>query len=166
LQSFITPQGWFGRLGDWLMVLIMYLAQGTFKETPQRTHFWNNTKFQSGELPLAYVGTGSLHCPGDVDANPPFWFFIPRFHIPILGGWRTFVVLDVLDSGPWHIGWVAKHGFVGVSRIPLHGPVRMTIGPGDTTFFAIKSDGTPRDLHYLDDGRIGEAGEWRHVPLL
>ena len=148
------------------MVLIMYLAQGTFKETPQRTHFWNNTKFQSGELPLAYVGTGSLHCPGDVDANPPFWFFIPRFHIPILGGWRTFVVLDVLDSGPWHIGWVAKHGFVGVSRIPLHSPVRMTIGPGDTTFFAIKSDGSICNLRHIGKGRIGKAGKWRHVPLL
>jgi hypothetical protein len=149
------------------MTPVMYLAQGTVWEKSQRTHFWNNTKFKKGSLRGILSTVDCVDCAGDENACLPLWLgFFPRFHIPVLGGWRKFVVFDVSNLGPWHIGWVTSHGFVGVSRIPLSGPVRMTIGPGDSTFFAVKNDGTIYRLEKIGEGLIGQAGEFRHVPLL
>lgn len=159
----VVPQGFVGAAADWLMQPLMYVAQGTVWERPQRTHLWNNTKLKHHRLELE--SEGLVHCAGDPSASEALWFGLPRFHVPVLGGWRKFVALDVGNCSSWHIGWITDHGFVGVSRVPLVGPVRMTIGPGDSTFFALKHDGTQYRLRLIGEGLIGEAGEFRQLPL-
>lgn len=160
----IRPQGHIGAFADWVLQPLMYAAQGTFQETPQRTHMWNNVKLKPHQLSIDR--DLCIHHMGDEDAVKPWWFGLPRFHVPILGGWRRFVALETTESGSWHVGWLTDHGFMGVSRIALSGPVRMTIGPALSTFFAVRKDGSQVPLRRLGEGFIGEAGRFRHLPLL
>ena len=162
----VKPQGFIGRIADWLLLPVMYLLQGTVWEKPQRTHVWNNTKFKQSALRSQLSDESLLVHPGEPGANAPFWFGIPRFHMPLFGGWRKFIVLETPSLGAWHVGWVTTHGFVGVSRVPINGPVRVLIGPGESIFFAIKEDGTVYRIRKVGEGLIGEAGEFSHVPLL
>ena len=167
MKKCIQPQGTVGQLCDWLILPIMYVLQGTVYETPQRTHIWNNLKLNREvlkfTLPLCegFVGNPS--------ACKSLWLgFIPRFHMPLFGGWRTFVVLQAATNQEeqWFIGWFHETGPVGVSKIPLSGPVRMTIGPDPVCFFAFTKAGEQLPLQRIGQGKIGEAGEFRHVPLL
>ncbi len=120
------------------MVPIMYFFQGNLAEVPQRTHVWNNQKFQDWRYPMD--DTVTYLCPGDDQAilrgrGLVAWF---RFHAPILGGWRRFHVLEPIDDvGSWHVGWHnwdRGGNFAGVSLIPLRGPVRVLMGPGPIRF--------------------------------
>ncbi len=149
------------------MVPIMYLLQGTLWEKPQRTHFWNNQKFTNAEAARYNLPGIGVYVEGDKQAKSPYLFgFIPLFHMPIFGGWRKFVVLTPAGHGPWHIGWYTDHGFVGASRVTIHGPIRMTIGPGGSRFFALDMNGQFLPLMEVDQGLIGEAGDFRRIPLL
>lgn len=103
---------------------------------------------------------------GDVTASKRFWFGLPLFHIPVLGGWRRFMVLEPSLDVSWHVGWIADDGIIGVSLIQLEGSVRVTIGPDMSTFFAIRADGSQLPLRRMGEGLIGEAGRFRHVPLV
>jgi hypothetical protein len=148
---------------------VMYLAQGTCSEVPQRTHPWNHIKLHRSVIKDFFhqpLGEGVL---GDPDACDPYWYGLPRFHVPILGGWRQFVVFKGVteeEDQSWHIGWFAQNGFVGISRVQLRDKVRMTIGPKDTQFFALTSQGYQIPLIKCGEGHIGEAGEFSHIPLL
>lgn len=166
MHRLVKPQGLLGRMADYLLMPVMYVAQGNIREAPQRTHFWNNQKFERSELHHALDAAYSLCVLGDGAAAVLYRYCIPLFHIPVFGGWRRFVVLEAENSDHWHIGWAADHGFVGASCIQLRGPVRMTIGPGDTTFFAVTTDGTPCRVRQIGSGLIGEAGQWCRTPLL
>ena len=166
MQSLVHPLGVIGRVADWFMKFIMYTTQGTLWETPQRTHFWNNDKYEREILRLIPKPM-DLGFAGDPDACAPWWLgFIPRFHIPILGGWRKFVVLQAATDEDWFIGWFHESGMVGISNVPLCGAVRMTIGSKNVRFFALTRSGEQVSLIKIGEGKIGEAGEFRHVPLL
>lgn len=167
----IKPQGVLGYLADVMMLPIMYLLQGTFKESPQGTHRWNNKKITSQytrEKILNYFPLITFS--GDAVASKRWLLgFIPLFHMPIFGGTRTFVVLEPSDfNGFWFVGWYlpGDNGLIGVSRVPLGDKVRLTIGPDKVSFFAVSLAGKPLQLSQVGMGKIGKAGDFAEIPLL
>ena len=167
----IKPQGLVGWLADMLMIPFMYILQGTLAESPQQTHRWNNVKiwdWRRRHTILQKFFFIAFH--GDAKARKSLLFgFIPLFHMPVFGGWRTFVVLEpVCYDGVWFVGWHPADGsdLIGISRVPLYGQVRLTIGPDEVSFFAINVDGNPIELRQVGKGKIGQAGTFAKVPLL
>lgn len=158
-------QGHLGRIADMLMVPVMYLLQGNFRETPQRTHRWNNHHLRN--LEVDHLDADNiLFVDGDPGANERWFGPIPLFHMPVFGGWKKFVVVEpVHQVDEWFIGWVAFDA-LGVSRIPLQGPVRLGIGPRQAEFFALDSQGKQIELSKVAVGHIGSAGEYSDVLFL
>jgi hypothetical protein len=162
----VKPQGLIGRIGDMLMLPIMYLLQWTLREVPERTHFWNNIKIKDGwSLDRILSHCYFLAFRGDPAATrAKLWGFIPLFH---MGGWKTFKVLEPVNhTGQWFIGWYVADVLCGVSRIPLSGPVRVLIGPGEVSFFALDTHGRTLPLQQIGTGRVRQAGAFAKVPLL
>lgn len=161
----IKPQGKIGKVADALMKPLMYLLQGTFAEEPQRTHRWNNYYLRN--LAVDHLEADKIEIvPGDTDARKRWLGPIPLFHVPLLGGWRKFVVLQPCDYvGIWYIGWVA-YDAQGISKIQLSGPVRLGIGPRQAQFFGLDEDGKQIDIEVIGYGEIGRAGKYARVPLL
>jgi hypothetical protein len=147
----------------------MYLAQGTVREVPQRTHRWNNYKYH----PAATLAKeAKVRVKGDPKALREAWLgLIPLFHIPILGGWREYVVLEPAeDTVKWHVGWgqAVNMGMseYGVSSITLRGGVRMLRGPKTVCFFGLTRRGRQIPLRIVGYGRIGDRGPYSKLPLL
>jgi hypothetical protein len=166
----VRPRGAFVtfiyHLLDLILVPFMYLAAGTFSEAPQQTHRWNYTKFRPKYVRERLRGSRAIRICGVSTECDPWWHFIPRFHIPIFGGWRHYVVLTPRDHiGAWHVGWWTRKGSA-ISRIPLHGPVRMLRGPKDTWFFAVDKDGNQLVIDSLGTDMVGSGGEFSRLPLL
>lgn len=159
----VPPLGLVARILDVLMVPIMYLVSGTIREEPQRTHKWNNKKLTLNEG--NHLGSeGMVHCIGL--RNIRVWKVF--FHIPILGGWRNYVVLEPQDDGQrWHVGWVLPNRAGGISRISLRGSVRMLLGPGDVSFFGVSEDtNTQIRIRKIGNGKIGDGSVYARIPLL
>jgi hypothetical protein len=157
-------QGYLGRIADYLMMPIMYVLQGTIHEVPQRTHRWNNIHLRNLEIDHLHADWVVI-VPGDQTANERWFGLVPLFHMPIFGGWKKFIVIaPVEESGEWYIGWVAFDA-LGISRIPLTGPVRVCIGPRQGQFFGLDADGRQIPISRVGEGVIGKAGKYSHIPL-
>jgi hypothetical protein len=157
LRLDILPEGLIARFADCLMVPLMYLLSGTFSETPQRTHRWNTKKWRFS-FPLEREKMVSFKGRRDSDC------WIPLFHMPILGGWRHYVVLEPEADVEWHVGWYFPDRF-GVSRIPISGRVRMLIGPADVSFFAVCA-GWQIPIRCVGEGDIGDRCRFSKTLLL
>lgn len=160
----LNPLSRLERIADTLMVPIMYVLAGTFKEAPQQTHRWNNKKLSRSNV--QHLNTAhcvvNLGIPGEAIR----WFGkVPRFHIPILGGWRKYLVLEPEVNGVWHVGWIC-HDVIGVTRIELVGPVRLLLGPKPVTFFGVDAEGYQIPLREIGSGIVGKGGLFSKVPLL
>lgn len=165
----VSPLPWYTRVGDRLMVPIMYVVSGTFNESPQQTHQWNNQKLSSSDTDylIDVKGVkGTVYQNGSERARRQWKWIIPIFHMPIFGGWKKYVVIAPENTKKmWHIGWIADHA-KGVSLIPIVGPVRLLIGLGDVRFFGIYPDGSQINIHVVGYGIIGDGCQWKDVPLL
>lgn len=167
---FVLPLGRLAKLADVALVPIMYLVSMSFVDAPQRTHFWNNTKL--GPYDVVYLTQEMVVFLRAVKARKP-WLakFIPLFHMPIIGGWKQYVVLKPVHyneepfEGDWYIGW-STLDLIGVSRIPNKGPVRLLRGPAPVCFFAIDMDGKQLKLKKDGEGTIGKRCEFSRLPLL
>lgn len=134
-QINIEPLGTWARRADKLLVPFMYVAAGTFRESPQRTHRWNNRQLTPKE---AYrLDLSEDYCVTRANELETClrwkWGFIPLFHLPIFGGWRKYIVLTPKDftyEKEWRLGWHTK-SLTGVSRIPVRNRVRALVGDGD-----------------------------------
>ncbi len=162
----VRPLGWLARIADVLMVPLMYLIAGTFSEAPQRTHIWNNTKL-SKETTKNLSKNYAITCKGDERAVGRNGILDLRFHLPIFGGWKKYVVLCPVDaSQDWYIGWISSID-AGVSRIKLRGPVRMLLGPSEVTFFGLNTETNEQiNIKERGSGRVGDTGPHTQVPLL
>ena len=156
----VRPIGKLARLADMLMRPIMYLVSGTFKEKPQETHAWHVQVLNAEQKDrLDRSGDGMMvNCEGvkAIKRNNHWWSF--WFHIPIFGGWNQYVVLSVPEcTGKWHIGWDTPDQ-TAISRLQLGsaGSVRMLLGPGRVSFFALSDHGF--QIHLYEDGR-GQVGD-------
>ena len=162
----VTPLSLWEEMLDFLWIPSMYLASGTVCEVPQQTHPWNRRSL-SYEERLSLNPDLNHHEPGDNEAASPWLLgFIPRFHLPIIGGWRNYVVIKPVQQNMshWYVGWV-NAGACGVSRLPLTGPVRLLIGPENTDFIGLDEDGFQIKVKKTGKGRIGTGGRYAHLPL-
>jgi hypothetical protein len=155
-----------GRLADKMFKPFMYLVAGTIWEAPQGTHFWNNQKIGSDVTQQLDYGDMVINCDSDTSIHKRRFLHIPIFHIPILGGWRDYLVIEPSESqSKWYIGWVGDES--GISRIPITGNfVRVLVGSQDAIFFGINERGEQIKLFPTPmRGRIGEGGSFADVPL-
>lgn len=161
----IVRQGAVGRMADWLMTPVMYALQGNFSEQPQRTHRWNNQHLCNFDI--SHLRAHDIVIvEGDIGANKRWLGPLPLFHMPVFGGWSKFVVLEPsIPVTEWYVGWVAFDA-LGVSMIPLNGPVRLGIGPRQAQFFALNANGEQLPLAVIGEGRVGQAGQFKDVPFL
>lgn len=159
------PLGWLAKLGDLLFVPIMYLVSGTFRESPQQTHHWNCVGLKSSQVD--YLDSNKMVlCKKIQKSSPRLVFF---FHLVILGGWRNYVVLKPAEEccHDWYIGWITLDDtIIGVSRIPISGSVRMTVGGKDIRFFGINRLGDQVFIKKIGTGIIGDGGLYSKIPLL
>lgn len=160
----MVPISKISKIVDVFMIPIMYILVGTFKETPQKTHFWNNTKLM--KLEVRYLDTSQSVLIQGIPSKAKRWFgIIPRFHIPILGDWRNYVVLEPKVSGIWYVGWISTD-VIGITQIQLTGPVRLLRGQEFVTFFGVNADGYQIPLKKIGFGVIGNGGPFAKLPLL
>lgn len=154
------------------MAPLMYLVQGCF-EKPQQTHVWNNIKFRTDEERAIFNRDSMLTIHGDPTICSGRWYSlgkigirIPIFHIPILGGWREYVVVAPQDPcvGLWCPGWWTPD-VVGVSQLRSRGAVRLLRGPQDAQFFGVDGKGMQIRLKIVGYGRIGNHDPYAHLPL-
>ena len=160
----IKPLNKLERLADILMTPIMYLVSGVFSESPQKTHLWNNIKISENEaeelnITLMQKVDG---VPNKVTKNSGI-----RFHCPIIGGWREYVVICPVNSEikDWYAGWHNKQ-ITGISRIKLSGSVRLLIGFDQTFFFGISTEGEQIPIRVIGCGRLGIKSQFSTRPLL
>lgn len=159
LQSLLS------KIGDYLMLPVMYLLQGNVREVPQQTHFWNNKKYHAKNL--TFLSSEMIvTVKNDEDATQRYLGIIPIFHMPIIGGWKKFVVLAPrTQQDIWYIGWVAGD-VIGISQIKLDDKVRVLRGPSIVQFFGINEHGQQIAIDLISEGKIGDAGKYSQVPLL
>ncbi len=156
--------GFFARVLDILMVPLMYVVSGTFLEKPQQTHRWNVQNINNEEIKHLQAD-GMIRCAG-VDAILRRHWWDLRFHIPIFGGWRNYVVLYPKEYwGSWHVGWLLRPRH-GVSQVSVVGPVRMLLGSEEISFFGITDDGFQIPLELIGKGKIAGGGPYTNIPLL
>jgi hypothetical protein len=162
----IKKQGILSKVGDLIMLPIMYFVQGNVYEVPQKTHMWNYQTLRAPEIQEinpAYC----VELDKDPSAIRQFTGLIPFFHMPIFGGWKNFVVLEPLDTVNtyWNVGWTLGN-LVQVSRIQITQKVRLLTPPLPVQFFGIDSNGTQIQIQTVGHGKVGEAREYAKVPLL
>ena len=161
----IVRQGVVGKMADIFMLPIMYLLQGNIREVPQRTHRWNNQHMNNNSV-RDLQSEMIVFADGQPTAHRRWLGPIPLFHMPIFGGWKKFIVIEpTQEIEEWFVGWVAFDA-LGLSKIPLTGPVRLGVGPRQAEFFGLAADGVQIPLRIVGEGVIGKAGHFSHIPLL
>lgn len=160
----IKKQTFLGRTADYLMLPVMYLLQGVFNESPQRTHRWNNMHLKNVDI-NTLESDKIIFFDGDVSAQRRWLGPIPLFHMPVFGGWKKFgVIKPVKEIEEWFIGWVAFDA-LGVSQIPLKNKVRIGLGPRQAEYFGLDTQGRQISIEIVGEGYIGKAGLFARVPF-
>ena len=131
-------------------------------ERPQETHNWHIQKLKEGTA-LDQSMTVKVAGKGD---SPFKKAGGPLFHMPIIGGWREYVVLHA-DAPVWHVGWAIPSGAY-LNALPITDPkVRLLRGLAgwEVTFLAFDSTGNQIPLKVVGEGAIGD-GQHGSVRLL
>jgi hypothetical protein len=160
-----TPYPLWKKILDAVLLPVMYLVSGTLSERPQQSHTWNFVSIPTEHQ--SRITQAELYTPTPVQSTQKWLFgFFPIFHIPLLGGWKHYHVLRPKTyDGVWHIAYTAGD-IREYSLIPLTTPVRMLIGPDSVSFFGIDEAGNYIPVEKIGEGRIGDGGEFTHLPLL
>ena len=161
----LKDQSIVSRIGDILMLPLMYLLQMNISEVPQQTHYWNNTKMSSeniADFEADYMVTAT-----GVEGAVKRWFGpLPIFHMPIIGGWSEFIVIESMEQkSEWYIGWL-PFDTIGISQIPLTDKVRVLLGPRPVQFFGVDAHGRQIPIKISGKGTVGKAGDYSKIPLL
>ena len=163
----VEPLGKIQKALDWLMIpvmhLLMFFQVGSFYESPQQTHRWNNRKLNSRQTQMLsedyMVHRHGVH--GSM-SSPSLLRHIPGT------GWKHYAVLEprYANVSLWYVGWVEPNGNGGVSRISVKRQVRMLVGKDKVRFFGISPSGFQIPLKEVGRGVLGKNSEYFHVPLL
>ncbi len=159
----VPPYNRWWRFFDWLLKPVMYMFAGTVWEQPQETHRWNNLHLLHDNV--SYLNRKHMvHRGGVCTARRRRWG-LPIFHLQIVGGWRDYVVVaPATPTREWFVGWIADDA-VGVSVIPLSGPVRVLRGDKSASWFGIDREGNQVMLKSIGKGRVGGGGRFAHIHL-
>lgn len=162
----VDIQGPLGVVADALYFPLMWSLQGFVWEKPQRGHV-HNTKSLTVEEAGRLNHSMMVEQLGDPEAGTPFFYRIPRIHIPVFpGGWKKYVVLVPGNVSPWYPGWYPTNGqYVGYSKIPVKGPVRMLLGNMSCKFFGLNASGCQIEISILGNGVIGDGGKYKMLPF-
>ena len=152
----IRPLNFWEKLADLILLPIMYLiawCSGGFSESPQRTHRWNNSRISRNNVNIL-LSTFSKSVPEAMEVTR--WWHRILFHIPVLGGWRCYVVVSPENPEKgWYPGWYTKGGNTGHSRILCFTPVRLLRGPKGTHFIGFDRFGNQIKVKKVGRGKIG-----------
>ncbi len=162
----IPKPRWYAWWLDEYMKPVMYLLSGTLSESPQETHPWNRHSLAKDDVRLLQE-SHMVRC-GKMFGRARWFGWVPVFHIPVIGGWRDYFVIvprkELREGEVWYAGWIADD-VIGVSQIPLTGPVRLLRGSVDARFFGLDTDGNQISVQLIGTGRIGDGGPFSQVPL-
>lgn len=157
------------RVLDYLLFPLMWILCGCKFELPQETHRWHMRNYHHIDVPK----NKSVRIEGDDKSKRSVKGF-PFYHIPLFGGWKNYVILEVEDFGSfWNLGWIvefkdhSKSDRYQVQASRIYGrfiKVLKGINDSDKIFFAIKKDGSFANIKLIDHGRLGE-GKYRSVRL-
>lgn len=144
----------------YIILVVLHVLCGKRYEKPQRTYWWSQIAYE-GKLDVEEM----VFVLGDADSKISYLGKIFP-NIPILGGWKRYVVLSVGTSSiDWCVGWRSS----GVTELILtrqKGEVRMLIGPGDVEFFAINlHTGAQINLKKIADGTFGKNVYHQRTPM-
>ena len=156
------PLGPVAKAADSAMYPFMRISMelnGTADESPQMTHWWNNQKLSTSD-----VGHLDQDLVAKVNGDPTAWRLPGGLrHFPWIG-WQRYVVLRPRTwVYTWYVGWVT-HDVIGISRIPIVGPVKTLRGPEETIFFAVDAAGQQLAIEEVGRGKLGD-GKFPTVPL-
>lgn len=145
---------------------LMWVLTGP-SESPQQTAKWNSWHLSGAERSTLKPGLGVPY-EGDPTAGPGWRWGIPVFRIAIVRslGWQRYIVVEPADPvDMWYTG-VMWDGGSFFSHIPLRGPVRLLVGPGDAVAFGVDAEGQQIPLQLVGFGELGDGGPRRKLPLL
>ncbi len=163
-QIEIRPLGRVAKTVDSCMSPLMRLVSGAILETPQSTHRWNNTKIHQDHC-THLCSDWMVKIEGLTSAKQAWFGKLPVFHLPVIGGWKQYVVLQSTNPQlKWYVGWVTEE-VCGFSRIPAVGPVRTLIGPSNVQFFGLNAAGYQTPICQIGTGIVGDGGQWCKLPL-
>lgn len=154
-----APSIWI-RIGDVLMIPIMWLLAGFHPHKIQETHRWhtwrhltsNDIDKKKALLLKKKDGTG---------VSKRLWFW---FHVPILGGWKKYIVVGPKKNvASFRIGWAIENNGtfeeIAIHKLPIYNnAVRLLYGPSNNTvvFFAIDAEGKQIDITQKGSGTLGD----------
>jgi hypothetical protein len=152
-------------IADQIMWPLMFVLGGMKRDSIQETHFWHNQPIAKSDIdPLLSVVVVGDDERTRVKTNRVFP--LPMFHMPILGGWRNYVVLHVQsDVSYWHIGWIHRASPPGSRLLETVHRLRildrrvkvLTQSVGFITeYFAIGPQGEQLPLRIVDHGVLGD----------
>lgn len=159
----VDPLNLLWRILDLLMIPLMYLISGTLRERPQESHVWHGQNLNP-DLIDSINPQYTVTVQGD---EPPHRLHGGiAFHVPILGGWKNYVVLEVQDEfKKWHIGWIIRQRKDDtIVRFQLHklpifdSRIRLLSGTNayTITFFSVDESGRQLPLREVGKGHIGD----------
>ncbi|MCX6722808.1 MAG: hypothetical protein NT094_01920, partial [Candidatus Staskawiczbacteria bacterium] len=142
------------------------LAGRAFFEASQTGHLWNVRTVKAALLSTEMMVLEK----GVSDAIQRKHELDPKFHMPLFGGWREYIVLESVGyDGEWSVGWmVFEEGgnlLTQVSLLKQRGRVRVLIGREQVYFFGCDPRGDQISIQKVGKGHIGDGGEFRKVPL-
>lgn len=154
------------RFLDFLMVPVMWAFSGFKLEFPQETHRWHMQNISCEQVrgkSVAVMGDDK----SKVGTKAPF------IHLPILGGWKNYVVLKAEGfSNHWFVGW--KKEFINgrktvcqIQKLRIHSPyIKLLKGVADSKkyFFGLDEKGEFIELKKIGEGILGD-GKFRTVRL-
>lgn len=158
----VKPLGICARCADVLLIPFMDLLTG--KKDRQHTHRWNNHHLKIEDVDHLNNDL-MVYTKGDPEAKPCSHGAIA--HTTPVSNWRNYIVIAPDQYiGIWHVGWISG-SMVGVSRIPLQGPVRLLRGHGGACFFGVTLGGKRQiAVKQIGEGRIGDGSSNSKYPLL
>jgi hypothetical protein len=158
----VKPLGPVARWIDAKLEPLMRFVSGAPDEAPQQTHNWNRTPLSVEQAQRLQPGL-MLQYEGNKDGMQGRRVIM--HHVPILGGWRKYVVVKPPREGTWYLGWQTWE-FTQVSRISLTTPARILVSSDDMKLFALDAEGRQIALEHIGEGQIGQGGPYAQLPLL
>ncbi len=156
------------RFVDYLMIPIMWALAGFKMESPQESHKWHIQKINN----IKITDNKSVAVIGDDKSR--FDNKTLLIHIPVLGGWKNYVVLKAENyKNYWFVGWKVKflnenrQDYCEVQKLRIHSQyIKVLKGISDSQkiFFGVDSEGKPIKLKNVGEGTLGD-GKYKNVRL-